>query len=71
MADREGAPGLVLAVAAWLVLRDEHGAVPGAVAEGGLAGATVARIILPLGLVDEAGEEVAGSPVQPGWNQIH
>jgi hypothetical protein len=32
----------------------------------GLAGATVTLIILPLGLVDEAGEEVAGDPVRPG-----
>jgi hypothetical protein len=39
---------------------------PGAVAEGGLAGATVTFIILPLGLVDEAGEEVTGGPIRPG-----
>ena len=48
------------------MLRDKHDAIPGAVAEGGLAGATVTLIILPLGLVDEAGEEVAGGPVRPG-----
>jgi hypothetical protein len=52
------------------VLRDKHGAVPGVVAKGGLAGATVPLIILPLGLVDEAGEEVAGGPVRPGWKWL-
>ncbi len=55
------------------MLRDKHGTIPGAVAEGGLAGATVTLIILPLGLlglVDEAGEEVAGGPVRPGWKWL-
>jgi hypothetical protein len=36
------------------------------VAEGGLAEAAVTLIILPLGLVEGAGEEVAGGPVRPG-----
>jgi hypothetical protein len=52
------------------VLRDKHGAVPGAVAEGGLAGATVTLIILPLGLADETGEEIAGGPVRPRWKWL-